>query len=240
MPKLVLLLAVMAVFYILLKRVQGLPPHRRRAETTKIAIGAAVVAVVILTLAGKMHWVGAALTGLLVMMRQSLPLLLRLFPMLAQWRQQRSQASNGKSSTVTTRILAMYLNHDSGALSGEVLQGPYTQWRLDEMDRGQLDELRDYCLREDPESVQLLDSYLEQRFPDEETSPGGNAGPDVDSGVMNRREAMQILGIDDEASRDDIVAAHRKLMQKLHPDRGGSDYLAAKINEAKDFLLEQS
>ena len=173
------------------------------------------------------------------MMRQSLPLLLRLFPMLAQWRQQSAQAGNGKSSTVTTRILAMYLNHDSGALSGEVLQGPYAQWRLDEMDRGQLDELRDYCLREDPESVQLLDSYLEQRFPDEEPSPGGNTGPEVDSGAMNRREAMQILGIDAEASREDIVAAHRKLMQKLHPDRGGSDYLAAKINEAKDFLLEQ-
>ena len=240
MPKLVLLLAVVAVFYILFKRVQGLPPHKRRAETTKIAIGTAVVAVVILTLAGKMHWVGAALTGLLVMMRQSLPLLLRLFPMLAQWRQGRAQAGNGKSSTVTTRILAMYLNHDSGALSGEVLQGPYAQWRLDEMDRGQLDELRDYCRREDPESVQLLDSYLEQRFPDEEPSPGGNSGAEVDSGAMNRREAMQILGVDAEASRDDIVAAHRKLMQKLHPDRGGSDYLAAKINEAKDFLLGQS
>ncbi|MEQ8514847.1 MAG: DnaJ domain-containing protein [Chromatocurvus sp.] len=240
MPRLVLLLAVIAVFYILLKRVQGLPPHRRRAETTKIAIGAAVVAVVILTLAGKMHWVGAALTGLLVIMRQSLPLLLRVFPMLAQWRQQRAQAGSGKSSTVTTRILAMYLNHESGALSGEVLQGPFAQWRLDEMDRGQLDDLREYCLREDPESVQLLDSYLEQRFPDEEPAAAGSTGGNVDGGSMNRREAMQILGIDDEASRDEIVAAHRKLMQKLHPDRGGSDYLAAKINEAKDFLLGQS
>lgn len=242
MPKLVLLLAVIAIFYILLKRVQGLPPHRRRAETTKIAIGAAVVAVVILTLAGKMHWVGAALTGLLVIMRQSLPLLVRLFPFLSQWRQQRAQAAGGgRNSTVTTRILAMYLDHENGALSGEVLQGPFAQWRLDEMDRGQLDELRDYCQREDPESVQLLDPYLEQRFPDEEPASGGGTGARTDSsGSMNRREAMQILGVEDEASRDDIVAAHRKLMQKLHPDRGGSDYLAAKINEAKDFLLGQS
>jgi len=237
LPKLVLLLAGIAVFYILLKRVQGLPPHQRRAETTKIAIGAAVVVVIMLTLAGKMHWVGAALTGLLVIMRQSLPLLLRLFPVLAQWRQQRARAGGGgKSSTVTTRILAMYLDHESGQLSGEVLQGAFAQWRLDEMDRGQLNELRDYCLREDPESVQLLDSYLEQRFPDEEPA-GGDTGNAVDSGGMNRREAMQILGVDEDASQEDIVTAHRKLMQKLHPDRGGSDYLAAKINEAKDFLL---
>lgn len=240
MPKLVLLLALITIFYILLKRVQGLPPHKRRAETTKIAIGAAVVAVVILTLAGKMHWVGAALTGLLVIMRQSLPLLLRLFPVATQWWQRRAQAAgSGKSSTVATRILAMYLDHESGGLSGEVLEGPFAQWRLDEMNRGQLDELRDFCLREDTESVQLLDSYLEQRFPDDEPSAGA-AGANVDSGSMNRREAMQILGIDDEASRDEIVAAHRKLMQRLHPDRGGSDYLAAKINEAKDFLLGQS
>lgn len=239
MPKLVLLLAVIAVFYILLKRVQGLPPHRRRAETTKIAIGAAVVVVVILTMMGKMHWVGAALTGLLVMMRQSLPLMLRLFPMLNQWWQQRAQAGNGKHSTVTTRILSMYLNHESGALSGEVLQGPFAQWRLDDMDRSQLGELRKYCLNEDPESVQLLDSYLEQRFPDSGTDGDSTTADAVSSGSMNRREAMQILGIGDDASREDIVAAHRKLMQKLHPDRGGSDYLAAKINEAKDFLLAQ-
>lgn len=240
MPKLVLLLAVIAVFYLLLKRVQGLPPHRRRAETTKIAIGAAVVVVVILTMMGRMHWVGAALTGLLVIMRQSLPLLLRFFPMLNQWWQQRAQAGNGRHSTVTTRILSMYLNHESGTLSGEVLQGPFAQWRLDDMDRGQLEELRKYCLDEDPESVQLLDSYLEQRFPDIETDGGSTTADAVNSGSMNRREAMQILGVGDDASRDDIVAAHRKLMQKLHPDRGGSDYLAAKINEAKDFLLAQS
>jgi len=239
-PKLVLLLAVIAVFYILLKRVQGLPPHKRRAETTKIAIGAAVVVVVILTMMGKMHWVGAALTGLLVIMRQSLPLLLRLFPVLNQWWQQRAQAGSGKHSTVTTRILSMDLDHASGTLSGEVLQGPFAQWRLDDMDRGQLEELRQYCLNEDPESVQLLDSYLEQRFSDTETAGHNSSAGAVNSGPMNRREAMQILGVGDNASRDDIVAAHRKLMQKLHPDRGGSDYLAAKINEAKDFLLAQS
>ncbi len=236
-----MLLAVIAIFYILLKRVQGLPPHRRKAETTKIAIGAAVVVVVMLTLAGKMHWVGAALTGLLVILRQSLPLLLRLFPMLAQWKQQRAgAATGGRSSTVTTRLLAMYLDHDSGRLSGEVLAGPYAQWRLDDMDRGQLDELRDYCLREDPESVELLDSYLEQRFPDADPGPEADARINTDDGSMNRQEAQQILGVGAEASREDIVAAHRKLMQKLHPDRGGSDYLAAKINEAKDFLLGQN
>jgi DnaJ-domain-containing protein 1 len=240
-PRIILLLAVLGIALLLYRRVQALPPQQRRAEMLRIAVAVAAVAVVLLTLAGKMHWIGAALTGLLVGARQALPLLVRLFPMLAQWRQQSATAStaggSGNSSTVTTRSLAMHLDHDTGALSGEVREGPRAGWHLDDMNRQQLDELRAWCAREDPESVQLLDSYLEQRFPDD--PPGaGDAGADTDwSGAMTRQEALKLLGLDDGADRDAIIAAHRRLMQKLHPDRGGNDYLAAKINEAKDFLL---
>nr|WP_279538403.1 DnaJ domain-containing protein [Pseudomaricurvus alcaniphilus] len=55
---------------------------------------------------------------------------------------------------------------------------------------------------------------------------------------MTRSEALQVLGLSDTAEKQDIIKAHRKLMQKVHPDHGGSDYLAAKINQAKDFLLK--
>jgi hypothetical protein len=132
----------------------------------------------------------------------------------------------------------MHLDHDSGQLSGEVREGPFAQWRLDEMSREQLRSFRAWCEREDPESVQLLDSYLEQRFPDD--PPSGDEEPAAASdagGAMTRAEALRILGLGDDAGEADIIAAHRRLMQKLHPDRGGNDYLAAKINEAKDYLL---
>jgi len=237
-PRLILLLAVIAVAYILLRRAQSMPPHKRRAEYIKLGLGIAVVVVIGLTLTGRMHWIGAALTGLLVFARQLLPTLVRLFPMLASLRGKAgSGPSSGQSSTVTTDILRMNLDHDSGALSGEVLQGRYREWLLEEMDRAQLQELYAYCEAEDADSVQLLDSYLQQRFPDEDPfSSGGQAPPDSNSG-MTRDEALAVLGLAQDASEEDIVTAHRKLMQKLHPDRGGNDYLAAKLNQAKDLLL---
>lgn len=238
MPRLILLLAVIAVAYILLRRAQSMPPHKRRAEYIKLGLGIAVVVVIGLTLTGRMHWIGAALTGLLVFVRQLLPTLVRLFPMLASLRgKSGSGPTSGQSSTVTTDILRMNLDHDSGALSGEVLQGRYREWLLEEMDRAQLRELYAYCESEDADSVQLLDSYLQQRFPDEDPfSSSGQPPPDSNSG-MTRDEALAVLGLAHDASDEDIVTAHRKLMQKLHPDRGGNDYLAAKLNQAKDLLL---
>ena len=237
MPRLILLLAIIAVAYILFKRAQSVPPHRRRAEYMKLGLGLAVVVVIGLTLTGRMHWIGAALTGLLVAMRQMLPTLIRLFPMLASMRGQ-GAPRQGQTSTVETEILRMQLDHDSGDLHGEVLKGRYQGWRLDDMDRQQLEELLDYCRAEDQDSVQLLDSYLQRRFPGEGPFGGSRQQAGQDSGGnMTRKEALAVLGLQEGASEEEIVAAHRKLMQKLHPDRGGNDYLAAKINQAKDTLL---
>lgn len=237
MPRLILLLAVLAVVYLLLRRAQSMPPHKRRGEYIKLGLGVAVVVVIFLTLTGRMHWVGAALAGLVVAVRQLLPTLLRLFPLLASSRLfGRQTPSAGRTSTVESDILRMTLDHDSGDLQGEVLKGRYQGWRLQDMDRAQLEELLAYCQAEDADSVQLLDSYLQRRFAGESFNSGQQQATSGD-GAMDRREALAVLGLEEGASNEDIVAAHRKLMQKLHPDRGGNDYLAAKINQAKDLLL---
>jgi hypothetical protein len=231
------LLAVLAVFYILYRRAQTMPPHKRRGEFIKLGLGLSVLAVIVLTLAGKMHWIGAALTGLLVAARQLLPTLIRLFPMLGPALNRGGSKAGGQASTVTTTVLRMTLDHDSGKLAGEVLTGPLAQWRLDELSREQLQQLMQYCINEDADSVQLLDSYLQQRFPGTTDFNAGEPPPANSGSGMSRQEALAILGLDEEADDEAIVAAHRKLMQKLHPDRGGNDYLAAKVNQAKDMLV---
>jgi hypothetical protein len=233
-PRLILLLAIVAAIYILYQRARSVPPHRRRAEYIKLGLGVAAAAVVVLTLTGRMHWVGAVITALLVALRQLLPTLVRLFPMLASMRGQ-GAPGKGRSSTVETAILRMQLDHDSGELQGEVLAGKYEGWRLGDMDREQLQELLDYCHLHDRDSVQLLESYLQRRFAGE--APFDEQGAQAESGDMSRKEALAVLGLQEGASDEEIVAAHRRLMQKLHPDRGGNDYLAAKINQAKDLLL---
>ena len=236
MPRLILLLAVIAVFYILLRRAQAMPPHQRRAVYVKLGLGLALVAAIFLAATGRMNWLGAVFTALLVALRQGLPIILRLFPMLTSLRG-KSAAAASQTSTVETGLLRMNLDHDSGALQGEVLRGTFQGWRLADMNRQQLEQFFAYCRSEDADSLHLLDSYLQQRFPGAPFSGDHKAAEPGSGHAMGRREALAVLGLQDGATEADIIAAHRKLIQKVHPDRGGNDYLAAQINLAKDLLL---
>jgi hypothetical protein len=236
-PRLILLLAVIAVIYLLLRRAQAVPPQQRRAEYIKLGLGIVVLGTILLAATGRMHWVGAVFAALLVVLRQSLPLLIRLFPLLASMRAKHAAAGGGHTSTVATALLRMQLDHDTGNLQGEVLRGAFQGRQLADLDRQQLEEFRRYCQSEDNDSLRLLDSYLQQRFPGASFGGGPSAGAPSRGHTMDRAEALAVLGLKDGATRDEIVAAHRQLIQKLHPDRGGNDYLAAQINRARDVLL---
>jgi DnaJ domain len=148
------------------------------------------------------------------------------------------QRSSGQSSRVRSAFLDMSLDHDSGELSGTILAGEHAGRSLGEFDLAQLTAMMPAF---DAESVALLESYLDRRFPAwRENAQGNGAGGQRRSaagGKMTAEEAYQILGLQPGASRDDIARAHRGLMKKLHPDQGGSTYLAARVNEAKDTLL---
>jgi hypothetical protein len=149
-----------------------------------------------------------------------------------------SQRSAGQTSQVRSQFLDMALDHDSGALIGRFVAGPHAGHSLDEFD---LPQLAATIPNLDAESVALLESYLDRRFPawrqDAERNAAGGQRRAAPGGKMSAEEAYQILGLQPGASRDEIGRAHRALMKKLHPDQGGSTYLAARVNEAKDTLL---
>ena len=146
--------------------------------------------------------------------------------------------STGQTSTVRSPFLEMTLDHDSGALTGRILAGRYAGRSLDEFG---LAPLAAMLPEFDAESCALLESYLDRRFPawrqNAQGERAGRRGSEASSGKMTDEEAYQILGLQPGASPDEIGRAHRSLMKKLHPDQGGSTYLAARVNTAKDTLL---
>jgi len=151
----------------------------------------------------------------------------------------RTQKSPGQVSRVRTAFLEMELDHDSGTLRGRVLAGRHQGAALDDLDVPTLINL----LREiDEDSLPLLTAYLDRRQPRwREHAPDDSASANDSrasrGGKMTEEEAYQILGIQPGATGQEIARAHRSLIKKLHPDQGGSTYLAARINEAKEVLI---
>jgi hypothetical protein len=146
----------------------------------------------------------------------------------------------GKRSTVRTAALEMELDHDTGGLEGLVLAGRHEGKMLGAMGLAELQQLYRE-LSGDPESRQLLETYLDGRFPvwrkNTDTNGGEGLGVAPSSGAMTKEEAYKVLGLEAGAAAADVRKAHRRLMQRLHPDIGGTSFLAARINEAKDVLL---
>lgn len=144
-----------------------------------------------------------------------------------------AKPSAGQTSTVSTPYLDMTLDHATGETSGLVLQGRFKGSRLSEMTPNDLLALLAELRVEDPDGAQLLDAYLARVHPGTDHQPP----PRTHSSGMSVKEALDILGLEPGATEADIRDAHRRLMQQLHPDRGGTDYLAAKINAARETLL---
>jgi DnaJ-like protein len=148
------------------------------------------------------------------------------------------QRSSGQASRVRSRFFEMALDHDTGTLTGTIVSGPNAGRSLEDFG---LPALLQMFGELDAESVPLLESYLDRRFPAwRQNAQGDAAGRQsraAAAGKMTDEEAYQILGLKPGAGRDEIGHAHRSLMKKLHPDQGGSTYLAARVNEAKEVLL---
>ena len=160
-----------------------------------------------------------------------------------------ARKSPGQRSRVRSRHLDMILDHDTGEMDGTVRGGRFAGESLGNMSLAELRELYGEVAR-DAESIALIETYLDRRFPDWRAQAGeartGNGrdrgawgGRSAATGPMTVEEARKVLGVGSAASETEIRSAHRRLMKNLHPDQGGSTYLAAKLNEARDLLLKR-
>ena len=209
--------------------------------TTVLVVGG-VFAVLLALISGRIHPGLAAIGAGLLILR-------RLLAMRSAFSGANPSQGSGRKSKVSTRILDMSLDHDSGEMDGIVREGPFSGRNLSQLDQTELRELLMLCRADDAQSAALLETWLDRTQGDDWRdhmgvgagySYGNEQSNPQASASMSVAEARDILGVAETATHDDIVAAHRKLMQKLHPDRGGSTYLATKVNQAKELLLKTS
>jgi hypothetical protein len=229
------------------------PPGRLKLYFTQAGVVIAIVALVAMVFTGRLHWLFAAVGVVLPIIMRLMPLLRRAVTAQSTTKAQRgssrsqsrssSSSNSSRRSKVETRFLRMSLDYITGDMRGIVLRGTYQDRHLSELSLRQLRHLQEEYSRRDAESAALLKAYIDRMHgTTQQTQNAGAEQTKPDSAPhhgMTRDEAYEILGLKSGVDAQAVTEAHRRLMQKLHPDRGGTNYLAAKINQAKDLLLER-
>lgn len=249
MARLFLGILVLGLFLLAARWFANANPASLAKSVKATVVTLLVLLAVALVATGRAGWAIAALGA-------AVPWLMRLLHMHAMWRAAKGywdrfasqgQPSGGQTSRVDSRFLRMELDHDSGRMDGEVLEGTLAGRRLSTLAFAEAAALWRECGADGP-SRQLMEAWLDREHPDwlariaEEAEPGAagaeqGQGGGIRTAAMTRKEALAMLGLEEGASREEIKAAYRRLMSKLHPDHGGSAYLAARLNEAKEVLL---
>jgi hypothetical protein len=240
----VALIAVVIIGYITVGYIQTLKQEQRK----KAGVLAFIAGLVLLTITGKLYILAALGTGLIVVAKRLFPFL-RYFPLfqgLFQKAKAKKSAGTSKHSTVETSLLKMTLDHESGEIDGELLDTVSEGKYLSEFELPDLISLYILAGKQYPDSIEILATYLDRKYGDDwreaanagkGSQESGQQSGESDNSEMTAIEAYAVLGLDNNATEAEIITAHRKLMLKLHPDKGGSNYLATKINQAKDLLV---
>jgi hypothetical protein len=245
-----LILLIPVLGYIGLRKLAIKYSLNQRQFNLLLVLASMLTVIVVLILLGRLSptFIIAPIMVAATFLLRNLHLLIRLLPLWQMLRSRTAKSAYGSagasdSSSIRTRFLLMQLQHATGDMDGDVLQGSFSGRRLSSLSMEQLLVLAQECLQ-DADSLQILEAYMDRVHPDwraghTASAQQAEAAPPAADAAMSEAEALEILGLQKGATRDDVVLAHRRLMQKMHPDRGGSDYLARKINLARDYLLER-
>ena len=241
--RLVVGIGIAALTYWLLRRVLGKYQLSVKQFFAIYGLALGTLVLVALALSGRLHPVAAALGVALTMGARLLPWimrglqamnLLRTFGALRNAQSVHRGPKNGATSEVMSEFLSMKLDHDAGSIDGQVLKGSFKGARLSALGLEDLLQLREE-LAVDDESLQLLDAFLSREYPEWEEQ----SEPHADKETADEFEAaLNCLELTWPCTESDVITAHRRLIQKHHPDHGGSHERAAALNSAKTLLIE--
>ncbi|PIE25109.1 MAG: molecular chaperone DnaJ [Neptuniibacter caesariensis] len=237
------LVLLAGIGFFLLLWLRTMPPKKRTRTIILIALVSVALFTLLLAITGRLHWIAAVVAALLPFMQKVIPVLFKAFPFLGRWYLRRQQAKyfHRNQANMSTAILEMHIDQDTGTVYGKVKRGPLKDRELNELSEEEFIQLLLFCRKMEKDSATLLENYLDKRFGNawRKDDPEQAANAPHTHSQMSQQEAYELLGLQPGCSKEDIIAEHRRLMQKLHPDRGGNNYLAAKINLAKDTLLTE-
>ena len=230
MAKLVVLLAIIIGLWYWWTYQRRLPDNKRRPFLWKSAFWLVLGTAVYLVLSGRMHWLGAVIAAIIPVAKALFIWGSRALPLLRMAGRFKSTPSQFR-----TQSLLVTINFANGQISGEILTGDFAGKQLSELSSDELQALMEQLKNTDRESYILLQAYLLRSGSSNYQSSDSYQPNNYTE--LSENEAYEVLGLPTTASKDEVIKAHKRLMQRLHPDRGGSDYLAAKINAAKDKLI---
>ena len=229
--RLILILLVLGFLFWSYHRYKSLAPQQKRSWLIKFALYGTAGVLLAAVATGRMHWLGAVAAGALAMGKFGL----RFLPLL-RFFNVKGLLGN---PVFNTPFLSVRLDIDSGNLSGEVLEGPHAGIAIEQLSPSMLKELLAHYENKDKRSYYLIRVLMQRQ----NANAHQQKQQHYEVSQPSKDEAILILGLENtvkerQLTKGDVIQAHRKLIQKLHPDRGGNDYLAARINQAKDTLLK--
>ena len=235
MPRIILLLLLLGAAIYLIYWFRGLSEDKKKQVAKKIAIAGLLILLAIMALTGRLHWIAAAIGALLPLLPRLARFAFGVWPAVLPYFRRYQQ---NKQSNMRTQFLSLQINMITGELQGEVLEGLYKGEKLHLLSVEQLNELLSAYQDKDAESAALLSAFMQRKHPGSSSAGSSSSSYSPNNATMTAQQARDVLGLSESATKAEVIKAHKRLMQKLHPDRGGSDYLAVQINQAKEVLLK--
>lgn len=223
--KLILAVGLIAVLWFIAQKYKKLPAPQRKNLVLKILLFGLGGILLLGVVTGRMHWFGAVIAALLPLFRFGLHTVFRFLPL---WLNRTGGAASFKTEHLDVQVVVQ-----TGQLRGRIIKGPHTEKTIEQLTDTDLQELENYYRDRDNRSYYLI------KFARKSANFSGGRQQQAPSFANpSREEALQILGLTGNPTQEEIIVAHRRLINKLHPDRGGSDFLAARVNQARDILLD--